>query len=250
LLRYILERFRNADGRLPLFRVERNGNKVMLLTRPIMQRVVNAKAATPGAQRNFLATVRAMFEWAVDEGRMPENPALGVKRRRVKAKGHPVWTEQEVALFEGHWPIGSTARLAFALFKYTGARVRDVAKMGPHTIIDGVVTFTQQKTGGPVDMPPHPELAAIIAATPTTGIRTFLVTKFGKPFSPHGLSNAMRGWCDAAGCNRVSAHGMRGRFASTLAERGATNHQIMSVTGHTSSGCAVSRPRASRKPAN
>jgi len=60
-----------------------------------MQRIVNAKAATPFAQRNFLATVRAMFEWGVNEGRMPENPALG-ERLSAKSKGYKVCSEEEV----------------------------------------------------------------------------------------------------------------------------------------------------------
>src|SRR5262249_26383053 len=140
----------------------------------------------------------------------PENPALGIKRRKAKSDGHKVWSDEEVARYEAHWPIGTTARLAFALFKYTGARLSDVAAMGPQTIIAGVVTFSQHKTGGRVDMPPHPELAKIIAATPT-GMKPFLVTSAGKPFSVKSLGNAMRKWCDAAGCHDVSAHALRGR---------------------------------------
>jgi len=105
-----------------------------------MQRIVNAKAATPFAQRNFLATVRAMFEWGVNEGRMPENPALG-ERLSAKSKGYKVCSEEEV----------------------------------------------------------------------------------------------IRKWADAAGCPDVSAHGLRRRFALTLAERGASNHHIMSLMEHASS---------------
>jgi integrase len=245
--RNILENFRKADGEMRIFRTEPNGRRVMLLAREHMQRIVNAKAATPFAQRNFLNTVRAMFDWAVDEGRVPENPTLGVKRRKVKAKGRKAWSEAEVARFEAHWPIGTTARLTFALAKYTGARLSDVAAMGPHTIVDGVVSFSQHKTDGPVDMPPHPELAKIIAATPTTGIKTFVVTGFGKPYTVKGLGNAMRDWCDAAGCPEVSAHGLRGRMASTLAERGASDHQIMSITGHASSSEVGKYTKAARR---
>ena len=56
----------------------------MLLTREHVQRIVNEKAATPFAQRNFLNTLRAMFKWATKEGRIPDDPTLGVTREKVK----------------------------------------------------------------------------------------------------------------------------------------------------------------------
>ena len=54
----------------------------MLLTREHVQRIVNEKAGTPFAQRNFLNTLRAMFQWACKEGRLPDDPTLGVTRER------------------------------------------------------------------------------------------------------------------------------------------------------------------------
>src|SRR6516225_3690309 len=76
--RNILENFDEAHGRLPLFRTDHNGKRTMLLTREHMQVIVNSKAATPFAQRNFLNTVHAVFAWARNEGRIPDDPTLGV----------------------------------------------------------------------------------------------------------------------------------------------------------------------------
>jgi integrase len=44
----------------------------------------------------------------------------------------------------------------------------------------------------------------------------------------------MRNWADAAGCNDVSAHGLRKAAARRLAELGCSEHQIMAMTGHAS----------------
>ncbi len=86
--RHILENFAAVHGDKPLYRVDpRSGERIMLLKREHMQRFVNEKSATPFAQRNFLKTVRGCLEWAVGEGRIPENPALGVKRQTVKTTG-------------------------------------------------------------------------------------------------------------------------------------------------------------------
>jgi site-specific recombinase XerD len=50
----------------------------MLLTREHIQVIVNRKAGTPFAQRNSLNTLRAMFQWAISEGKVPDDPTLGV----------------------------------------------------------------------------------------------------------------------------------------------------------------------------
>ena len=86
--RNILENFASAHGEKPLYRIDpRSGERIMLLKREHVQRFVNEKNATPFAQRNFLNTVRVCFEWAVGEGRIPDNPALGVKRGKIKSTG-------------------------------------------------------------------------------------------------------------------------------------------------------------------
>jgi integrase len=96
----------------------------------ILQMIVNAKAATPFAQRNFLNTVRVMFQWAKREGRIPDDPSAGVTREKVKTTGYRTWSEAEIQRFEAAHAIGTKARLAFALLLYTGQRRGDVVKLG------------------------------------------------------------------------------------------------------------------------
>ena len=146
-----------------MFRLTANGERVMLLTREHMQRIVNEKASTPSAQRNFLFTLRAMFQWAFKEGRVPDDPTLGVTREKIKTTGYRTWSEAEIARFEAVHPVGSKARLAFALLLYTGQRRGDVVRMGPQDIHDGMLTIDQGKTEGGeqahLEIPVHPEAA-------------------------------------------------------------------------------------------
>jgi integrase len=235
--RNILENFRKEYGMLPLYRIS-GDKRVMLLTREHVQRIVNKKADTPFAQRNFLNTVRAMFQWAMKEGRIPDDPTLGVSREKVKTTGYRTWSEAEIERFEAKHPIGTKARLAFALLLYTGQRRGDVVKLGRQHIHGDVLTIDQGKTDGGeeahLEIPVHPKLCEIIEATPTVGVKTFLVTHFGKPYTAPGFGNWFRELCDAADCPDVSAHGLRKATARRLAEIGCTANQIGAITGHAS----------------
>jgi integrase len=236
--RNILENFRTAYGHLPVYRADSSGRRVMLLTREHVQRIVNEKSAIPFAQRNFLNTLRAMFRWAATEGRVPDDPTLGVTRQKAKTTGYKTWTEAEIERFEVAHPIGTKGRLAFALILYTGLRRSDVVKIGRRHVHNGVLTIEQGKTEGGeeayLEIPLHPKLCEIIDATPTVGVKTFLVTHFGKPYTAPGFGNWFRKLCDQAGCFDISAHGGRKATARRLAEIGCSANQIAAITGHAS----------------
>ncbi|MEL6978581.1 MAG: tyrosine-type recombinase/integrase, partial [Pseudomonadota bacterium] len=95
------------------------------------------------------------------------------------------------------------------------------------------IRVKQQKGGRELDIPLHPELAAILSKAPRVAT-TIITTQRGKPFSPGGvtLGHAMRAWCDAVALPHCSAHGLRKASATRLAEAGCPAHEIMSITGH------------------
>ncbi|MGA8229781.1 MAG: hypothetical protein WCA55_24975, partial [Xanthobacteraceae bacterium] len=116
----------------------------------------------------------------------------GNRLGRRKGDGYHTWTEQEIAQFEAHHPIGSKPRLALALGIYSGQRRTDVVAMGRQHIRDGVLYLTQSKTGTSLAIPVHPDLAAIIDATPIPITNTFLMTSYGRPFTSHGFGLVSR----------------------------------------------------------
>jgi site-specific recombinase XerD len=124
--RNILERFREAHGDKRIYFTDASGKKVVLLTREHMQQIVNAKAETPFAQRNFLNTMRALSRWAKSEGTIPDDPTLGVTRKATKTTGYKTWSEGNIETFEAAHRIGSRARLALALALYTGQRLANL----------------------------------------------------------------------------------------------------------------------------
>ena len=63
------------------------------------------------------------------------------------------------------------------------------------------------------------------------GVKTFLVTHFGKPYTAPGFGNWFREMCDVAGCIGVSAHGLRKACVRRVAEIGCSALQIAAITG-------------------
>jgi integrase len=110
--------------------------------------------------------------------------------------------------------------------------------------------FTQHKNrqNKPVTLviPIIAALKKIIDASPC-GDLTFLVTELGRPFSSAGFGNRFRQWCNDAGLKHCSAHGLRKAAAARLAELGATEHEIMAVTGHRTSKEVTRYTRAAQQ---
>jgi integrase len=218
---------------LERFRAEHGDKRVALLTRPHVERMVADKAlATPAAARTLLKCLRALMQFCVSEGMRADDPTAGVKNIKLRSPGIYTWTEADIATYETKHPIGTRARLAFALLLYTAQRRGDVIRMGRQHIRDGVLQVTQQKTGAELKIPVHPDLEAIFAATPTEHL-AFLTTAAGKPFTAAGFGNIFRDWCREAGLpEECSAHGLRKAACRRLAEAGASANIIAAISGH------------------
>ena len=165
--RAILERFREQHGHLPLVSLPREFVVVLLDTMSRHQ------------ARNFLKAFRHFIKWCAERKLVRNDPTLGIRVKLPKSDGYHCWTESEIGAYEAKHPIGSKARLALALGLFTAQRRSDAVRIGRQHIRDGVLTIRQQKTGATLAIPVHPDLAAIIAATPI-GHLTLLTTKKGK----------------------------------------------------------------------
>ena len=206
--------------------------------------MIAAKASTPAAARNLKKTLAALMRFAVAQGMRNDNPVAGVSAPKIKGAGFQTWSEEHIAAFEARHPIGSRARLAFALLLYTAQRRGDVIRMGWQHIHGGLISVRQNKTGTVLQVPIHSELQTVLDATPSDHL-TFLVTSFGKPFTAPGFGNLFRDWCNEAKLPRgLSAHGLRKAACRRLAEAGCSANQIMAISGHRSLGEAEKYVRA------
>ena len=149
--RVLLEKFRRDHGDKP----------IALLPRKFVDQMLSE--LRPGARKNWLKALRGLLQYCVKEELCKEDVTANIKLTSSQGGSFHTWTDDEIAQFEAHHPVGSKPRLAFALLLYTGQRRGDVIRMGRQHIKDGVLTIVQQKTGvkvGPVEV--LPELRAII----------------------------------------------------------------------------------------
>jgi integrase len=197
------------------------------------------KAHVPEAANARVKAIRQVYKYALEyniEG-IETDPTRDVRLLHSdNPDGFHAWTAEEVEKFEQAHPIGTNARLALALMLYAGcARRSDVIVLGKqHLTKDGRLQYKQFKGRNKkpvhIDIPVISELRKIIDASPC-GDLTFVVTKFGKPFTSNGFGNWFKKRCKEAGLPHCSAHGVRKAAAARLAELGCSDHEIMAIGG-------------------
>jgi integrase len=219
--RGIIERFRREHGDKRIAKLERRNVIAML----------DGKVGTPAAARDFLGCLRLLIRYAIDIGLRDSDPTLGIKPAKQKSDGFRTWSEEDIAAFELHHPVGSKPRLAFELLLHTAQRRADVIRLGPQHVRGGVLSVRQQKTGKTLAIPVSPALAAALDASPSKHL-TFLVTEDGKPFEAMAFTKWFRRCCDAAGLSGYSAHGLRKAACRRLAEAGCSANEIAAISGH------------------
>jgi integrase len=190
---------------------------------------------TPAQARNFLDAMRGLFGWAVKAEYVTIDPSAGVDNpEREAGQGFKAWDESDVARYEARWPAGTRERVWLHVLRYVGCRRGDAVVLGRQHAKDGVLSFITEKGRKKkritVTLRIEPELAATLAIGPCSNDLAFISNEYGKPYTKESFGNAFSKAAHAAGVKK-SAHGLRKLFASTWAERGATEHELMAMAG-------------------
>lgn len=199
----------------------------------------------PNPANARLKTWRLICGLAYDRQWSAINATDGIRKIRTpQSDGHTPWTANDIAAYRTRWPIGTVQRLCMELLFWTAARTVDAVTLSPAMIgSDGVLTFTQAKTGGKAYVPmtcPLPAWAARfeadrdhLTACLRPSVFTYLEAR-GKARSPKGLSNVISAAATTAGLSGLSAHGLRKSRLTAIAEAGGSASAIMSWGGHKS----------------
>jgi integrase len=206
------------------------------------------RASTPAQARNFLDAMRGLFRWAHAAGLVKVDPTAGVDNPpRRRGDGFRPWTEDDVAAYQGRWPIGTRQRVWLDVLLYTGLRRGDAVRLGRQHVRDGIATIKTEKSGYTTEVSIRvlPVLQATLDAGPC-GDLTFIASANGRPFVKAAFGNAFRDACRAAGVPG-SAHGVRKLAATRLADAGATEAELDALFGWTGRQMAALYTRSANR---
>jgi site-specific recombinase XerD len=196
--------------------------------------MLNAKAQTPAAARNFLRCLRCVIGYSIDIGARDHDPTANIRLKGSTAGGYPTWSEDDITSFRAAYSVGTKQRLALELLLGTALRCSDVVRVGRGNVRDGTINgITQQKTKAP--LPPIPigaDMAAAINATTHEHV-VLLVNEWGRGFTAHGFSKWFVHQCKRIGLHG-SPHGLRKAACRRLAEAGCSANEIAAISGHRS----------------
>jgi integrase len=230
--RLLIESFRNEFGDDLVANFGFEHIEAILLARSKKREVNGRTLGGPVAAQNLRKQLLRLFAYARRLGWITANPVSEAQRLKVpKTTGYHTWSETEIARYQERHPLGTRARLALEIMLWTWARRGDARLFGPEHMREGKLVYRQGKTGKELTLVAVPQLLEAINAMQRVGIKTYLVTDFGKPFSRAGFGNKMREWCDEAGLPHCTAHGLRKAAARRAAEIGATQRQLKAVGG-------------------
>ena len=195
---------------------------------------LDRRSDTPSAARNFLDTMRGLFQWAKARGHVRRDPTADVKPpKRRRNAGFAPWTHDDVDAYYKRWPLGTRQRVWIDVLLYTGLRRGDAADVGPKHVTGGLIEIATEKSGRRVlvVLPILDALQATLDAGPI-GEETWIVSAHGEKFVKEAFGNAFSEAARAAGVKK-SAHGVRKIAATIAAENGATEAELDAIFGWT-----------------
>lgn len=201
------------------------------IDRRAVQNGMDDRASTPAQANVYLKAMRSLFAWAVDAGHLDQDPTQGVKPLKYRSEGFAPWTAEDGEAFCDHWKIGTMERLAFELAAISGLCRSDLHRVGRQHLRGNVLMMDTAKTGATIAVEIPEDVMRIIEATPS-GALHFIVGKNGKPYGREGFGNWFRKASRVAGVEKP-LHGVRKFAATSAAEGGASDREMMAQFGWT-----------------
>jgi integrase len=186
--------------------------------------------ATPRTANYLLSVIRKVFSFGVEHGWLAQNPAARIKPLKG-GKSHRIWTDAEIAALTG--PEAGDVALPVLIALHTAQRQGDVLRL-PWSAYDGqAIRLRQGKTGAPLTIPVSAELRAELDAIKDRKSIVICLTASGRPWTSDWFKHrfaAVR--ADLGLPTDLHFHGLRHTAATRLAEGGASDGEIMAMTGH------------------
>lgn len=230
--RGLIESFRAEFGRAMVADFRWDHIEQILQKRSVKREQEGRLVGGPVAALNLRKQLRRLFAFAKKLDWISSNPVDDAEAPKApRSTGFHSWTEAEIKQYRAHHALGTRARLALEIILWTLQRRGDARLFGPEHMKNGQINFRASKNGKDIWQPASPQLIEAIDAMQRVGLKTYLVTEYGKPFSRAGFGNKMREWCDEAGLPHCSAHGLRKAAARRGAEAGLSQQELKAMGG-------------------
>lgn len=204
------------------------------VTKPVVKALRDAHRATPRKAHKVKQMVSRIYSWADEESLLPadfQNPASSLRRLKAKVTPIMVWSDDELDLFLRH--ATGMIRTAVLLAAHTGQRRQDLVAIDWADHHGKTIRVRQNKTGEPLDIACHPDLAAHLKSVRTGFGGPILRGPDGKPMSAGALSQLLiRELAKVPEMPPRSWHGLRYLAAGRMEEAGCTVAQCSAVIGH------------------
>ncbi len=197
-----------------------------------VQRDARGKAQS----RHWFAALSRLLTFCVTEGHLTENPCHGLTVELPPSRTR-VWTDAERLAFitaaeaEGHPSMGVAVMLGWCL----GQRPTDLRKLAWSSYDGRTIGLRQRKTDQQVRIPVLPELRQLLDQLPRTSTQIVVSETTNRPYQESAFQHTFADIRDKAGLPAdLQFRDLRRTLATALGAAGATEDQIMSITGHRS----------------
>lgn len=229
------------------------GDLLVALLGPVgVRTLIDSRQSTPADANNLLRCTRRLLSWAVERGWLNSNPAREITAFKAGETYEP-WPWEAIQYFRDN-VSRRDLWYAAALALYTGQRKADVLRMRLSHLhgqdIDVKLQVKQGKTGKTLRLRVHqallgifPEMnesrQSVMTVVPLNPADVpLLVSQRGRAWTPGGFDTVWQEEMNRPEMallrqNRFVFHGLRKSAVVMMLEAGATEHEVMAVTGQT-----------------
>ncbi|MGB0971877.1 MAG: tyrosine-type recombinase/integrase [Mycobacterium sp.] len=217
----------DALGNQPLAKVTR-GDVIAILGE-----LRNTRGLSPSGLNTYKKLLSAFFSACVDLGIVGANPVLGVKLEKPQEKAVPFLSDEDQARLLRHADSGH--RPLFALLLHTGLRISEATSLCWQDVQNNALVIRRTKGKKVRTVPLSPQALQALEAFAARGSRPM---RGEAPIWDGGnrgeIARALEAACQDAGLPRMTPHGLRHAFASSLAQKAVPLPVVKDLLGHSS----------------
>lgn len=174
-----------------------------------------------------LSVLRQIFEYATEEELVDSNPVASVHGYKRDGRDRLLSDAEFAAIYA---KASHSLQCMMDLWRLTGQRVMEVARIGERQLEEDGIAFVQQKTGAKVLVVWTSELRAVVDRAKGLNGNVRSLTLFRGPPTYHQVNDEWRAAVRASGIENAQARDLRAVSATEAQEQGLDPQKLL---GHT-----------------